>query len=140
ATAAPGTDRGDRVQRALDSIHGVDLNPFAIAIARFRLTVAALQASGVTSIVHAPAFKFHLAIGDSLLGGSASSVRLALGAGEYVPYNTADISTYAGILDSGQYHVVVANPPYIQPPDAKLRDRSRTLYPMCHRKSALTVP
>ena len=25
------------VQRALDSVHGVDLNPFAVAIARFRL-------------------------------------------------------------------------------------------------------
>lgn len=139
-TAAPGTDRGDRVQRALDSIHGVDLNPFAIAIARFRLTVAALRASGIGSLVNAPAFNFHLAIGDSLLGGSASSVHLDLGDGEYVPYSTEDLTEYSGILENGQYHVVVANPPYIQPPDAKLRDRYRMLYPMCHRKYALTVP
>ncbi|WP_449279176.1 BREX-2 system adenine-specific DNA-methyltransferase PglX [Leucobacter sp. GX0328] len=139
-TAAPGTDRGDRVQRALDSIHGVDLNPFAIAIARFRLTVAALRASGITSIVHAPAFKFHLAIGDSLLGGSASSVHLDLGDGEYVPYNTEDLTEYAGILEHGQYHVVVANPPYIQPPDAKLRDRYRTIYSTCHGKYQLSAP
>lgn len=139
-TAAPGTDRGDRVQRALDSIHGVDLNPFAIAIARFRLTVAALRASRIASLVNAPAFKFHLAIGDSLLGGSASNVHLDLGDGEYVPYDTEDLTEYAGILENGQYHVVVANPPYIQPPDAKLRDRYRILYPMCHRKYALSVP
>ncbi|WP_167349067.1 BREX-2 system adenine-specific DNA-methyltransferase PglX [Pseudoclavibacter helvolus] len=139
-TAAPGTDRGDRVQRALDSIHGVDLNPFAIAIARFRLTVAALQASGIASLVNAPAFKFHLAIGDSLLGGSASSVHLDLGDGEYVPYDTEDLTEYAGILENGKYHVVVANPPYIQPPDAKLRDRYRALYSTCHGKYALSVP
>lgn len=138
--AAPGIDRGDRVQRALDSIHGVDLNPFAIAIARFRLTVAALRTSGISSLVNAPEFKLHLAIGDSLLGGSASNVHLDLGDGEYVPYDTEDLTEYAGILENGQYHVVVANPPYIQPPDAKLRDRYRTLYPMCHRKYALSVP
>lgn len=139
-TVAPGAERGDRVQRALDSIHGVDLNPFAIAIARFRLTVAALQASGIGSLLNAPAFKFHLAIGDSLLGGSASSVHLDLGDGEYVSYDTEDLNEYAGILENGKYHVVVANPPYIQPPDAKLRDRYRTLYSTCHGKYALSVP
>ena len=45
---APGLDERERVQAALDAVHGVDLNPFAVAIARFRLTVAALQACGLT--------------------------------------------------------------------------------------------
>lgn len=139
-TAAPGTDRGDRVQRALDSIHGVDLNPFAIAIARFRLTVAALRASGITSIVHAPAFKFHLAIGDSLLGGSAGDAHLDLGDGEYVPYNAEDLTEYAGILGHGQYHVVVANPPYITVKDKVLNRRYRAIYSTCYKKYALSVP
>lgn len=138
--AAPGTDRGDRVQRALDSIHGVDLNPFAIAIARFRLTVAALRASGIASLVNAPAFKFHLAIGDSLLGGSASSVPLDLGDGEYVPYDTEDLTEYSGILENGKYHVVVANPPYIRVKDKALNQRYRATYPMCHKKYTLSVP
>ena len=57
------------MQQALDAIHGVDLNPFAVAIARFRLTVAALQACGLRSLEAAPAFRFHLAVGDSLLHG-----------------------------------------------------------------------
>ncbi len=71
---APNLDARQRVQRALHAIHGVDLNPFAVAIARFRLTVAALQAAGETSLVGAPAFDYHLAIGDSLLahGGGAA--------------------------------------------------------------------
>jgi hypothetical protein len=30
------------VQRALDAVYGVDVNPFAVAVARFRLLVAAV--------------------------------------------------------------------------------------------------
>ena len=44
---APGLDSQALVQAALDSVNGVDLNPFAVAIARFRLTLAALQACGL---------------------------------------------------------------------------------------------
>ena len=39
----PGTPERVLVQRALDGVHGVDVNPFAAAIARFRLLVAALR-------------------------------------------------------------------------------------------------
>lgn len=141
AEAAPAEDKGARVQKALDSIHGVDLNPFAIAIARFRLTVAALKASGLKSLVGAPAFKYHLAIGDSLLRSADNANNtIDIGDGEYFEYDTEDLREYTGILAPGQYHVVVANPPYIQPPDAKLRDRYRALYSTCHGKYALTVP
>ena len=79
-TTAPGLDKGDRAQRALDSIHGVDLNPFAIAIARFRLTAAAIKAAGIPTLVAAPAFRYHLAIGDSLLGGQSPEAKLDMGA------------------------------------------------------------
>ncbi len=139
-TAAPGLDRGDRAQRALDSIHGVDLNPFAIAIARFRLTVAAVKAAGISTLVAAPAFRYHLAIGDSLLGGYSPEAKLDMGDGDYFAYQAEDLQEHANILAPGQYHVVVANPPYIQPPDAKLRDTYRTLYSTCHGKYALSVP
>jgi len=37
-------------QRALNGIHGVDVNPYAAAITRFRLLIAAMQASGLTPI------------------------------------------------------------------------------------------
>ena len=40
----PGAPRRELVQRALDAVHGVDLNPYAVAIARFRLLLAAWQA------------------------------------------------------------------------------------------------
>jgi len=140
AATAPGVERGERVQRALDSIHGVDLNPFAVAIARFRLTVAAIKAAGIASLVDAPAFRYHLAIGDSLLGSINPNAGLDFGDDEYFEYDAEDLREYVGILSPGQYHVVVANPPYIQPPDASLRDRYRALYSTCHGKYALTVP
>ncbi|CAN3700452.1 hypothetical protein MMX123_00437 [Microbacterium sp. MM2322] len=137
---APALDRGERAQRALDSIHGVDLNPFAIAIARFRLTVAAIKAAGIPTLVAAPAFRYHLAIGDSLLGGQSPGAKLDIGDGEEFAYQAEDLQEHADILAPGQYHVVVANPPYIQPPDAALRDTYRQLYETCHGKYALSVP
>ena len=55
----PGrTMREPRPARPGRQVHGVDLNPFAVAIARFRLTVAALQACGVRArLEDAPGFR-----------------------------------------------------------------------------------
>ncbi len=52
-------------------MHGVDVNPFATAIARFRLTVAALRAEGITRLRDAPGHPMHLGTGDSLLHGKS---------------------------------------------------------------------
>jgi len=82
---APAMERQALVQQALDAIHGVDLNAFAVAIARFRLTVAALKAAGLRSLEDAPAFRFHLAVGDSLLHGY----------GQQTLQNDADLSGFA---------------------------------------------
>lgn len=137
---SPGLDKGDRAQRALNSIHGVDLNPFAIAIARFRLTVAAIKAAGIPTLVAAPAFRYHLAIGDSLLGGQSPEARLDMGDGEDFAYQAEDLQDHANILAPGQYHVVVANPPYITVKDKTLNQRYRELYSTCSGLYALSVP
>ena len=50
-------------------MYGVDVNPYAVAIARFRLLVAALQASDITRLREAPGFRINVAAGDSLLHG-----------------------------------------------------------------------
>ena len=42
------------IQLALDGVWGVDLNPFAVAIARFRLVIAAAHVVGLRSIEYAP--------------------------------------------------------------------------------------
>jgi hypothetical protein len=67
---APNVELQQQVQCALDAIYGVDINPFAVAIARFRLTVRALTACRLTLLEQAPTFTYHLAAGDSLLFAS----------------------------------------------------------------------
>lgn len=142
--AAPGLDAKERVRRAMASIHGVDVNPFAAAIARFRLTVAGLKAAGERSLVGVPAMGFRLAIGDSLLGiqgGLAQTIDYD--EDDAVPafsYATEDLDEYFGILQPGKYHVVVGNPPYIAPKDKALKALYRLAYVSAHGRYALSAP
>jgi hypothetical protein len=142
--AAPGLDAKERVRRAMASISGVDINPFAVAIARFRLTVAGLKATGERSLVAVPAMGFRLAIGDSLLGvqgGLAQSFDFDEDeAGAAFKYDNEDLDEYFGILQPGQYHVVVGNPPYIAPPDRALRSVYRQMYKSIGGKYVLSIP
>jgi hypothetical protein len=142
---APGLETQARVQAALDAIHGVDINPFAVAIARFRLTVAALKECGLRRLEDAPAFRFHLAVGDSLLHGSVDEL-------DYGPehdldamlsghaYSTEDIRALRQILQPGRYDVVVGNPPYITVKDKRLNQAYRDRYKTCKGTYAMTVP
>ena len=128
---APGLELQARVQSALDAIHGVDLNPFAVAIARFRLTVAALQASGLTSLEAAPAFTFHLAVGDSLIHGPDPNVLPGMSdrsAYMSFTYATEDGPLLLTMLEEGRYDVVVGNPPYITVKDKALNQIYRSKY------------
>lgn len=143
---APGMDRRQRVQAALDHVHGVDVNPFAVAIARFRLTIAALRASGLTKLKDAPAFSYHLAVGDSLLAGNTGRQTDLLnddadddGLAGFA-YSAEDVGEHPRILEPGRYHVVVANPPYITVKDKALNAAYREAYPTCKGKYALSVP
>ncbi|MFY1655847.1 BREX-2 system adenine-specific DNA-methyltransferase PglX [Micromonospora sp. WMMD1274] len=146
AAHAPGLEVQARVQNALDAIHGVDLNPSAVAIARFRLVVVALQAVGLTSLENAPAFQFHLAVGDSLLHGRLQLALDLPGIEDYdsglsgFAYTTENLAALRSILDLGKYDVVVGNPPYITVKDQKLNAAYREIYPTCSRNYALTVP
>jgi len=143
---APAMDERERVQKALDAVHGVDLNPFAVEIARFRLTVAALKACGMASLEQAPAFEYHLAAGDSLLHGLDQG-ELDLGVGMSADrvaanftYATENLSELRRILRNGQYDAVVGNPPYIQVSDKALNATYRSRYSSCSGLYALTVP
>lgn len=140
---APALDLNERVRRAMNSIHGVDLNPFAVAIARFRLTVAGLQAMGQRSLVGVPSLGFHLAIGDSLLGefgGAPEALQFEGEEAETYFYDGEDLKEYAGILKPGSYHVVVGNPPYITVKDKALNALYRLSYETAAGKYALSAP
>ena len=147
---APGLDLRTRVDNALSSIYGVDLNPFAVAIAKFRLIVAALKACGETTLVNAPKFTLNLANGDSLLHGAEQGGATALDFGDLsfdkdavvsgFAYSTEDIALLRKILAPRQYDVVVGNPPYIVVRDKALNARYREIYSYCKGTYALTVP
>ncbi|MHC6625777.1 BREX-2 system adenine-specific DNA-methyltransferase PglX [Streptomyces globosus] len=142
-------DAHERVRAALNSVHGVDLNPFAVAIARFRLLVAAMAASGVRTMAEATKYEWpvHLAVGDSLIKTGYRQGNLFEGsesesADELAEfkYATEDVHEHPEILRPGRYHVVVGNPPYIQVKDKKLNELYRQLYDACAGTYALTVP
>jgi hypothetical protein len=141
---APAMEIQARVQSALDAIHGVDLNPFAVAIARFRLTVAALQACDLRSLEDAPAFKYHLAVGDSLIHGPDSNVLPGMEErGAFMPfhYATEDAQLLLELLEEGRYDAVVGNPPYITVKDKALNKIYRSKFgKVCKGMYALTVP
>ncbi|HCX84435.1 MAG TPA: BREX-2 system adenine-specific DNA-methyltransferase PglX [Micrococcales bacterium] len=137
---APELGARERVRRAMDAIHGVDLNPFAVAIARFRLTVAGLKAAGETTLVGAAPLGFHLAVGDSLRGAQGRQDELTYDDEEPFAYDVEDLAEYQGILATGQYHVVVGNPPYITVKDKALNQAYREAYSTCKGKYALSVP
>ena len=144
----PGRNARDAVQQALNGIYGVDLNPFAVAISRFRLLIAALKACAETRLVEAPNFRFNLAAGDSLLhgprlghgqlalGGEAENLGRGALAHAFASEDLADLNRILG----QRYHAVVGNPPYITVKDAALNAAYRSRYVTCHMKYSLGVP
>ena len=144
---APEMPPAAQAQKALDAVSGVDLNPFAVEIARFRLLLAALAAARETRLSAAADFRFSLAVGDSLLHGQHFGRQRDLSQEllegfqrrlrhHYVTEDTAELDRILG----RQYHAVVGNPPYITPKDPAMRDAYREIYVGCHMKYALTVP
>lgn len=145
----PARNTRDIAQRALDAVAGVDLNPFAVAISRFRLLVAALKVSGVHRLSEAPDFKLKVAIGDSLLHGKRFGMTATdgmfegtehyAGTGLAHAYASEDLADVQRILER-QYHTVVGNPPYIVVKDAALNAAYRQRYTSCHMKYSLGAP
>ncbi|MEV7277708.1 BREX-2 system adenine-specific DNA-methyltransferase PglX [Streptomyces sp. NPDC093111] len=149
AEQRPGVGSYERVRAALNSVHGVDLNPFAVAVARFRLLVAAMAASGMRTFEEAKHYEWpiQLAVGDSLIKDRQLELQLGFGSDEAggdplakFSYATEDVHEYPGILQERRYHVVVGNPPYITVKDKKLNQLYRELYDACAGTYALSVP
>ncbi len=138
----PGTKVSVLVQRALDGVHGVDVNPYAIAIARFRLLLAALKECEIKRLSDAPGFEIHLACGDSLLHGSVRKIQQMFDVADELKhvYQPEDPEALSRLLKPGSYHAVVANPPYITPKDRALNQAYRERYTTCHMKYSLAVP
>ena len=135
----PGTNARELAQRALDGVYGVDLNPYAIAVARFRLLLAAMQACGFRKLTESGGLRTNLACGDSLLHGEDARGGFGWHQFDHV-YRAEDAQELLRILRPGHYHAVVANPPYITPKDRALNQAYRERYSTCHMKYSLAVP
>ncbi len=151
----PGENPRLLAQRALDAVCGVDLNPFAVAVARFRLLLAALQVCGVKRLADAPDFHISLAVGDSLIHGARFDSsgqpylleRQTLFGGEEAAFKD-EMAHYFDTEDSAelhrilgrQYHAVVGNPPYIQVKDKALNQAYRNRFDGCSGKYSLAAP
>jgi hypothetical protein len=143
--AQPGLDRRQHALAALEQVFGVDINPYAVAIARFRLTLAFLEKAGLSRLADAPKLPSNLVVADSLLYGARGANRefseLAPSKKEWgdALFTLEEPERALEVLSRG-YHVVVGNPPYITCKDDLLRDKYRHLYGSCHKLYALGVP
>jgi len=136
----PGTNVEELARRALESVHGVDVNPFAVAIARFRLLLAAMKATNQKELKDARDFPLNLACGDSLIHGDWHQIAIEGVDPEAHTYSIEDMRVLMGILIPGHYHAVVANPPYIVPKDKALKVAYKERYESCYMKYSLAVP
>lgn len=145
----PMTEPAVLAERCLNSLFGVDLNPYAANIARFRLLVAALKACGIRRLREARDWTINIAVGDSLLhgsfaggttGGELFEAQVRSDSGSAYVTSAEDLEVLRRFLMPHRYHVVVGNPPYITVKDAALSEAYRRRYGSCHRQYALTVP
>jgi hypothetical protein len=139
----PGVPVKDAVRRSMSSIYGIDLNPFAVAISRFRLMISGLAACGFTRMKDCPDFGFTLAVGNTLTLGMMGGFQgnfLAEEGQDHPDYLTPGEYQNAKRVLTQQYHVVVGNPPYIAVKDAAERERIKPRYQSCFKKWTLSVP
>ncbi|MFC0429980.1 Eco57I restriction-modification methylase domain-containing protein [Kutzneria buriramensis] len=110
-------DRLDAVAAALAAVHGVDLDGYAAAVARYRLLAQAAAVLGGHTLADIPdRLRVNITQANALLDDHP-------------------------LLEAGRYDVVLANPPYITCKDPTDRSAIRAAYPeVCHGKFSLAVP
>jgi hypothetical protein len=148
--AKPGLHDRELAREALDHIYGVDINPYAVSIARFRLTLQFLVVCTYDHLLGAPAPPLHVIVADSLYYGFAGGQG---DLGERPTQSPEQTATWYGtnfsledpdearlILVEKSYAAVVGNPPYITVKDPALREFYRKKYTAAAGKYALSAP
>jgi hypothetical protein len=131
----PGLDVREAARRALDAVYGADINPYAVMIARFRLTLAFLENGGYRRLSDAHRLTVQVVVADSLFHASQQTQldEVASPSSELAEWNTTEFALEdepaAKNVLLRHYAAVVGNPPYITVKDAVLRDRYRKMYP-----------
>jgi hypothetical protein len=142
----PGLDVRAAARKALDAVYGADINPYAVAIARFRLTLAFLDQAGYARLADAPALPLHIVVADSLLHNPQhAQAKLGEVPGqsmkqwEGAEFALEDEAAARDVLHR-RFAAVVGNPPYITVKDAVLREHYRETYATAFRSYSLGVP
>ncbi|MER5988017.1 N-6 DNA methylase [Streptomyces sp. NPDC001787] len=113
----PHLGREASIERALQTVSGCDLDPYAALLARYRLlaTSASIRQGRIDQLPRT--WTAQVACADSLLDRNEP------------------------LLERGRYHAVVSNPPYITVADAQQRDLIRKAYPrVAAGKFSLALP
>jgi hypothetical protein len=144
--AEPDGAERDAVLTALAAVAGADINPYAVAIARLRLTLAALEKAGFSTLASTPELPIRLAVADSLLYnphlvqqelGMVDGADVEIWLGD--AYGLEDPKAAREVLRR-EYAAVVGNPPYITCKDAALREKYRAAYASAAGKYSLAAP
>lgn len=144
---APTEHVADLARRALDQVYGVDINPYAVAIARFRLVLALLDAVGIKRLEKAPDIRPNVVVADSLLHRFDQR---RLGLDQQLDFD-ADVQRGDRLFRlenraevermlTKRFQAVVGNPPYITEKDASKRKKYRELYKSAAGKYSLSAP
>jgi hypothetical protein len=143
---APTDNIADLARRALDQVYGVDINPYAVAIARFRLVLALLDAVGIKRLERAPDIKPNVVVADSLLHRFDQR---RLGLDQQMKFDAAQWGDRLFRLENRRdvervltrrFHAVVGNPPYITEKDSSKRKKYRDMYESAAGAFALAAP
>jgi hypothetical protein len=122
-------------------LFGCDINPYATALTRFRLVLAACDYARPASLRDFRDLRFNIVTIDSLIpyeklmaGGVQAGTAAARALGQ-----PEAIERALPVLRRG-YHVVVGNPPYILAQDATKRELYRENYASAYRTFGLSAP
>ena len=146
--AEPGLDVRQAAAKALDAVAGSDVNPYAVAIAKFRLTLSFIEKAGYAHLKDAPKLPLHVVVADSLLHNPYAKGQQSLGdmkttsveAWKGADFKLEDEQGARDVLYNRRYAAVVGNPPYITVKDSALRERYREIYSTAFRSYSLAVP
>jgi type I restriction-modification system DNA methylase subunit len=134
---SPTENIADLARKALDQVYGVDINPYAVAIARFRLVLALLDAVGIKRLERAPDIKPNVVVADSLLHRFGAKANAQMRFSEQMSLDDIAWGDQLFRLEnrgavervlSRRFHAVVGNPPYIVEKDSAKKKRYRDEY------------
>jgi hypothetical protein len=146
---APTEHIKDLARRALAQVYGVDINPYAVAIARFRLVLELLDAAGTGRLEKAPDLKPNVVVADSLLHrfGEKSNTQMRFSEqmslddiawGDQL-FRLENRAAVERVL-SRRFHSVVGNPPYVREADTTKRRKYLDMYESAAGKYTLSAP